>query len=70
MPNKRKDSKRHMGVWLEPEEIESVKKLASELDISVADVFRESFQMYEQKKNSSLPTEQRGGGEDPSGGKR
>lgn len=64
MPNQRKDTKRHMGLWLEPEEIEQLKKVASEKGLSVADVIRESFKLYEQQKNTGISTDQSGSGDD------
>lgn len=53
MPNRRKDTKKHVGLWLEPEEIEALKKAALERGISVADLIREAVIKYEQQKDSS-----------------
>ena len=52
MPNQRKDTKKHIGLWLEPEEIAALKMAAAAKKVSVADLIRDAIQKYEQKKNS------------------
>ena len=49
MPYKRKDSKKHVGLWLEEEEIAALKAAATASGMTVADVIRKAFQKYEQE---------------------
>lgn len=49
MPNKRKDSKKHVGLWLEPEEIQALKDRALRDGITVAEIIRKAFSKYEQE---------------------
>ena len=60
MPNQRKDTKKHIGLWLEPEEISALKKEAAERKISVADLIRDAIQKYEQKKDVRGPGDNQG----------
>lgn len=55
MPNKRKDTKRHVGLWLEPEEIEAIKAAALDRGISVAELIREAVTKYEHQKDTVRP---------------
>jgi NRPS condensation-like uncharacterized protein len=65
MPNKRKDTKRHLGLWLEPEEVEALKARAKAENATVADIIRAAVLKYEQsKKNVVGPTGSRGNGDD------
>ena len=58
MPNQRKDTKKHIGLWLEPEEIAALKRVAEERGISVAELIRDSIAKYEQQKNHRGPSDQ------------
>jgi len=60
MPNQRKDTKKHVGLWLEPEEISALKEQAKERKISVADLIRDAIQKYEQKKDVGGPGDNQG----------
>jgi len=50
MPNQRKKTKRHVGAWLNPQEIEAVKKTARDKGMTVKELLLWASESYEQKR--------------------
>lgn len=51
MPNSRKLGKKKVGLWLYSQQIERLKQIAEENNMSISDLIKASIEMYEKTQN-------------------